>query len=145
MIKTNHSCCAVITELQPPASHTLCITMYILLHKQYDLCFSISLSLPSPFSQVPTQVKELHYEVELGVVIGKEGRDIPESSAMSHVGGYTVALDMTSRGHQAQAKKKGHPWTVSKGFDTFCPVSSFIEKERLDPFNCKLWLKVSVR
>ena len=80
--------------------------------------------------------------MELGVVIGKEGRDISESSAMSHVGGYTVALDMTSRDHQAQAKKKGHPWAVSKGYDTFCPVSSFIEKEQLDPFNCKLWLKV---
>ena len=89
-------------------------------------------------------MNELHYEVELGVVIGKGGRDIPESSAMSHVSGYAVALDMTSRDHQAKAKKKGHPWTVCKGFDTFCPIGAFIEKDKLDPFNSNLWLKVSI-
>ena len=91
---------------------------------------------------MPPSVTELHYEVELGVIIGKEGRDIPESSALSHVGGYVVALDMTSRNHQAAAKKKGHPWFVSKSFDTFCPIGSFIEKDKLDPANCSLWLKV---
>ena len=108
----------------------------------FDLsAFFVSLVLP----QVPAGVKDLHYEVELGVVIGRDGRDITESSAMSYVGGYTLALDMTSRDHQSQAKKKGHPWSVSKGFDTFCPVSPFIEKEKLDPANCRLWLKVGLR
>ena len=40
---------------------------------------------------------ELHHEVELGVIIGREARDVPRSSAMSHVGGYCLALDMTGR------------------------------------------------
>lgn len=92
--------------------------------------------------QVPPQVKELHYEVELGVVIGKEGRDIPEEFAMSYVGGYALALDMTARDLQSAAKKKGHPWSVAKGFDTFCPVSKFIEKERISLDATTLWLKV---
>ena len=85
---------------------------------------------------------ELHYEVELGVVIGKEGRDIPSSSALSHVAGYALALDMTARNLQNEAKNKGHPWSVAKGYDTFCPVSDFISCEKLDWRDCTLWLKV---
>ena len=76
------------------------------------------------------------------MVIGKEGRDIPEESAMGHVGGYALALDMTARDLQSAAKKKGHPWSVAKGFDTFCPVSKFIEKESINLDATTLWLKV---
>ena len=61
---------------------------------------------------------------------------------MSHVGGYILALDMTARNIQSEAKKKGHPWSVAKGFDTFCPVSSFISKESIDLDSTRLWLKV---
>lgn len=87
-------------------------------------------------------MQELHYEVELGLVINKEGRDIPEHSAMDYVGGYALALDMTSRDLQSAAKKSGHPWSVAKGYDTFCPVSSFVEKEKVDLSTARLWLKV---
>lgn len=80
--------------------------------------------------------------MELGVVIGKDGRNILESDAMSHVGGYVLALDMTARDVQSVAKKKGHPWSVAKGYDTFCPIGAFIEKERIDLRDAKLWLKV---
>ena len=80
--------------------------------------------------------------MELGIVVGKEGRDIPESSAMDYIGGYTLALDMTARGIQSDAKKKGHPWSVAKGYDTFCPVSAFIEAQKIDLSDTKLWLKV---
>ena len=87
-------------------------------------------------------MSDLHYEVELGIVISKDGRDIQESSAMDHVGGYALALDMTARDVQGAAKKKGHPWSVSKGYDTFCPISGFLDPTKIDPFNTKLWLKV---
>ena len=93
-------------------------------------------------TQIPPRVTELHHEVELGVVIGKEGRDIPKSSALSHVAGYALALDMTARNLQNEAKKKGHPWSVAKGYDTFCPVSDFIDRDQLDWSSCTLWLKV---
>lgn len=91
---------------------------------------------------MPAKCTELHYEVELGVVIGTGGKNIQEASAMSHVGGYTLALDMTARSIQNEAKKKGHPWSVAKGYDTFCPVGGFIEKERLSLEDTRLWLKV---
>lgn len=84
----------------------------------------------------------MHYEVELGVVIGKGGKNIVESAALSHIGGYALALDMTARNIQGEAKKKGHPWSVAKGYDTFCPISSLIEPGRIALEDTKLWLKV---
>ena len=76
------------------------------------------------------------------MVIGKEGRDIPKSAALSHIGGYALALDMTARNLQSEAKKKGHPWSVAKGYNTFCPISRFIPPSQLDPDDCTLWLQV---
>lgn len=58
---------------------------------------------------------EVHHEVELGVVIGKGGRDIEEHEAMSHVAGYCLAVDYTSRNMQLAAKKKGLSWSAAKG------------------------------
>jgi len=82
--------------------------------------------------------------VELGVVIGKRGRDISESQADSYVAGYALAIDMTARNIQDQVKKKGLPWSAAKGFDTFTPISSFIPKDEIrDPHNTNLWLKVN--
>lgn len=57
--------------------------------------------------------------VELGVIIGKGGRDIAASSAMNHVAGYCLAIDYTARNMQEVVKKKGLPWSAVKGFDTF--------------------------
>lgn len=41
---------------------------------------------------------------------------------------------MTARDFQDEARKKGQPWTLAKGFDTSCPVSSFIPKVRIGKF-----------
>lgn len=57
----------------------------------------------------------LHHEVELGVIIGKRGTDIPVASAMDHVSGYLLCLDMTARELQEIAKKEGEPWSTAKG------------------------------
>ncbi|XP_033098796.1 acylpyruvase FAHD1, mitochondrial-like [Anneissia japonica] len=94
--------------------------------------------------KMPPGCTDLHHEVELGVVIGTKGTDIPVESAMDHVGGYALALDMTARNLQDAAKKKGHPWTLAKAFDTSCPVSKFVEKERVqNVHNVRLWLSVN--
>ena len=65
-------------------------------------------------------VKELDWEVEMAIVIGKAGRDIPESEAMKHVFGYTVAHDVSAR--DWQLKKNGGQWLVGKTMDGFCPL-----------------------
>jgi len=58
--------------------------------------------------------------------------------------GYILAIDMTARNVQDEAKKKGLPWTIAKGFDTFLPISAPIPKAKIpDPHNVKLWLSVN--
>lgn len=80
----------------------------------------------------PPECNNLHQEVELGVVIGKTAKNVPRSEAMLYVGGYTVALDMTARDFQDEAKKNGAPWFLAKSFDRSCPVSKFIPKEEIE-------------
>ncbi|KAL9541604.1 hypothetical protein MBANPS3_009028 [Mucor bainieri] len=87
---------------------------------------------------------EVHHEIELAVIIGKDGRNILAANADEHVGGYALAIDLTARDLQLAAKKKGLPWSASKGFDTFTPISDFISKDRIsDPANVNLWLKIN--
>ena len=94
--------------------------------------------------KIPYGCQELQHEVELGVIIGRKGTDVPVSEAMDYVGGYTVCLDMTARDLQAKAKAEGKPWSVAKGFDTSCPVGSFIPKEQVpDPHSLRLWCQVN--
>src|SRR5258706_8308123 len=71
----------------------------------------------------PSLTKSLHHEVELVVAIGKGGRNIQAASALEHVWGYAVGIDMTRRDLQNDAKKQGRPWCVSKGFDHSAPIS----------------------
>ncbi len=60
------------------------------------------------------------------MVIGRGGRDIPCASALSHVAGYVLALDLTARNLQEEARRKSYPWTIAKGYDTFTPISTFL-------------------
>lgn len=85
---------------------------------------------------------EVHHEVELGVYIGKDGKNISEKDASSYISGYCLALDMTARNWQNEAKKGGLPWARAKGPDTFCPVGSFIPKEKVNG-DVVLWLNVN--
>lgn len=55
-----------------------------------------------------------------------------------------LAIDMTARNLQEVVKKKGLPWTAAKGFDTFTPISKFIEKSTIsDPSNLRLFLNTN--
>lgn len=81
--------------------------------------------------EIPGGLGPVHHEVEMVVVIGKTGRAIPESEALEHVLGYAVGIDMTLRQVQAEAKKKGEPWTLSKGFDGSAPVSLVAPREEV--------------
>lgn len=72
----------------------------------------------------PQATSDLHHEVEMVVALGAGGRDIAPDAALDLVWGYAVGLDLTRRDLQAQAKAKGHPWDVAKGFDHSAPVSA---------------------
>ena len=72
---------------------------------------------------LPVSAGRVHHEVELVAVIGTEGKSIPRASALDHVLGYAVGLDLTLRDVQSAAKKSGDPWTLSKGFDGSAPIS----------------------
>ena len=68
----------------------------------------------------------------------------PEQDAIESIAGYCIAIDMTARNIQDEAKKKGLPWTAAKGFDTFLPISNFISKEKIrDPHDIELHLTVN--
>ncbi|KAB8606268.1 hypothetical protein FH972_025897 [Carpinus fangiana] len=89
-----------------------------------------------------------HYELELGLLIGRRLTDLaPDDTrgAFAAISAYVLAIDLTARNVQDEAKKKGLPWSIAKGFDTFCPISNVIPKERLgdDPYSAKLTLEVN--
>jgi 2-keto-4-pentenoate hydratase/2-oxohepta-3-ene-1,7-dioic acid hydratase in catechol pathway len=93
---------------------------------------------------IPKRSHCLHHEVELGIIIGKKGKNIRQENAMHYVLGYLVALDITARDIQAEAKKNGWPWAIAKGFDTFAPISEAVTKEKVaDPLNLDLRLTVN--
>lgn len=93
---------------------------------------------------IPPFSNDVHHEVELVVVIGRDGRGIPAEKAMEHVAGYAVGLDMTLRDVQADAKKRGLPWSVAKGFDTSAPLSAPVRRREVsDPHALSIELRVN--
>ena len=97
---------------------------------------------------IPPISSNVHHEVELVIVIGKEGKNIPVNQAEEYVLGYALGIDVTLRDLQQEAKKKGQPWAIAKGFDTSAPISDIILKEEVkDPQNLslKLWVNDHLR
>ena len=65
-------------------------------------------------------------EVELAVVIGAAGADVPVEQAPGFVAGYTILNDVTARAMQRRDIGDSHPWYRSKSLDTFCPLGPWI-------------------
>ncbi len=74
----------------------------------------------------PSFSTDMHHETELVLLIGKTIKDAHEKEAEEAIIAYGVGLDMTLRDVQTELKKKGHPWTIAKGFDTSAVLSDFI-------------------
>ena len=66
--------------------------------------------------------KQIDYEAELAVVIGRGGRNIARADAMAHVFGYTIVNDVTARDVQMRHSQ----WDLGKSFDGFCPMGPWI-------------------
>jgi 2-keto-4-pentenoate hydratase/2-oxohepta-3-ene-1,7-dioic acid hydratase in catechol pathway len=98
-----------------------------------------TVQLPSP--DISTQID---YEAELAVVIGRAGRNIPRSQAMSHVFGYTIVNDVTARDVQMRHQQ----WDLGKSFDTFCPMGPWIVTiDELDGLSTRVrgWVNAELR
>lgn len=72
----------------------------------------------------PSGTTNYHYELELVLAIGKEGRNIPSAEVMDYIYGYAVGFDMTRRDLQIAAGNQGYPWDTGKGFDHSAPISA---------------------
>ena len=93
---------------------------------------------------IPAYSGDCHHEAELALLIGKRGKDVPPERVMEHLAGFGVAIDLTLRDVQEELKKKGLPWEITKGFDTACPLSAFVPRERVgDPQDLAIRLSVN--
>jgi ureidoglycolate lyase len=90
---------------------------------------------------IPKNSTKPDWEVELGIVIGKEARYVDEANALDHVAGYCVVNDVSERNFQTE---RGGQWDKGKGCDTFGPIGPYVvtADEIADPQNLKMWLDV---
>jgi 2-keto-4-pentenoate hydratase/2-oxohepta-3-ene-1,7-dioic acid hydratase in catechol pathway len=92
----------------------------------------------------PSFGTELHHEVEVVLLIGKEGKNILKTDALSYISAVTLGLDLTLRDVQKKLKKAGLPWELSKSFEQSAPLGIFKDyspnKINLDnlPFSCSV-------
>lgn len=70
----------------------------------------------------PTKTSDVHYEVEMAVMLKSGGIEIAVEDALNHVFGYALSLDMTRRDLQGAQKKAGRPWEIGKAFERSAPV-----------------------
>jgi len=89
-------------------------------------------------------MSKLDWEVELGIVIGREALCIREDQALDHILGYTVVNDLSERAWQLE---RGGQWAKGKGFPNFCPTGPYIVSgdEIGDARNLQMWLDVNGR
>ncbi|MFQ3787534.1 fumarylacetoacetate hydrolase family protein [Halomonas sp. A29] len=90
---------------------------------------------------IPRDSQKTDWEVELGVVIGKQARYVAEADAMEHVAGYCVVNDVSER--EFQLERSG-TWDKGKGCDTFGPLGPWLvtPDEIADPHALDMWLEV---
>ena len=77
---------------------------------------------PIPY---PRSIKQLDYEIELAIIIGKKGKDIPPEKAFEYIAGYTIFNDISAREIQAKEMKKRF-LLLGKNFDAFAPMGPYL-------------------
>jgi len=96
---------------------------------------------PNDDVRIPRGSEKSDWEVELGVVIGKEALYVDEADAMDHVAGYCVINDLSERAFQ---QERAGQWIKGKSADTFGPTGPWLvtKDEVADPQNLSMWLDV---
>lgn len=92
---------------------------------------------------LPSVSREVDYEAELVIVVGKRGRHLTADQGMEHVAGYTIGHDVSAR--DWQLKKDGKQWMVGKTFDTFAPTGPVLvtADEVPNPHNLGIRLRLN--
>ncbi len=103
-----------------------------------------AISGPNDDVIIPRNSRKTDWEVELGVVIGREARYVSEATAMDHVAGYCVINDLSEREFQLE---RGGQWVKGKSADTFGPIGPWLvtKDEVPDPHDLSIWLEVDGR
>ena len=78
---------------------------------------------PNDDVMLPKNSVKSDWEVELGVVIGTQARNVTKKAALSHVAGYCLINDVSEREYQTE---RGGTWDKGKGFDTFGPIGPWL-------------------
>ena len=91
---------------------------------------------------IPKNSFKSDWEVELGVIIGKEAKYISEDQSQDHIAGYCVVNDLSERAFQIEHSGQ---WVKGKSCDTFGPIGPYLvtKDEVADPQNLKMWLDVN--
>lgn len=135
------SACTLLAPIPRPRRNVFCLGLNYKAHAEEGAeHFGQQMKLPEYpifFSKPPSTVvgpgadvlvnpnvtQQVDWEVELALVIGRGGRDIPKERVYDHVFGYTVANDVSARDLQF---RHGGQWLKGKGLDTFCPLGPWI-------------------
>ena len=91
-----------------------------------------SISFAPEVVSIPETLGLLHHEVELCALLGRGGGNLGADEAQDAIAGYGVGVDFTLRDLQTEAKKKGWPWSLSKGFDSACVLGKFRSSSEID-------------
>ncbi len=92
----------------------------------------------------PPATNDVHYEIEMLVALKSGGKDIALEKALDCIYGYGVALDMTRRDLQGEAKKMGRPWEVGKAFEGSAPCTPIVPATVSGhPSQGAIWLDVN--
>ena len=92
----------------------------------------------------PTLTKDMQHEVELVVALKSGGLNIPAATALDHVWGYGVGIDLTRRDLQTISRKKEQPWEIGKSFDLSAPCGALRPASEIGhPSSGKIWLSVN--
>ncbi|HET7547207.1 MAG TPA: fumarylacetoacetate hydrolase family protein [Usitatibacter sp.] len=101
-------------------------------------------AVTGPYDTIPFDAKistSMDWEVELGMILGKTGKDIAEGDAMRHVFGYTVINDVSWRDLQ---RRHGGQWHKGKSLDGTCPMGPWIvTADSIDPTNLRVTCRVN--
>ncbi len=92
---------------------------------------------------IPEGVTNVQHEVELAVVFGRRCRSVPEEDALSCISHLAVFNDVSARDMQSAARKAGNTWDLSKGMDTFGPMSEPVPAGDIDVQALNLELRVN--